>query len=51
MLDIVSDGRMDLGTGRSTTLIEMDGFQVDPEETEPNGKKRLPFRRPRQDGG
>ena len=25
VLDIVSDGRMDLGTGRSTTLIEMDG--------------------------
>ena len=33
VLDILSDGRMDLGTGRSTTLIEMDGFQVDPEET------------------
>ena len=33
VLDIVSDGRIDLGTGRSTTLIEMDGFQVDPEET------------------
>ena len=28
VLDIVSDGRMELGTGRSTTLIEMDGFQV-----------------------
>src|SRR5258708_31392574 len=24
---------MDLGTGRSTTLMEMDGFQVDHEET------------------
>ena len=33
VLDIVSDGRMDLGTGRSTTLIEMDGFEVDPEDT------------------
>ena len=33
VLDIVSNGRMDLGTGRSTTLIEMDGFEVDPEET------------------
>ena len=33
VLDILSDGRMDLGTGRSTTLIEMDGFQVNPEET------------------
>ena len=33
VLDIVSNGRMDLGTGRSTTLIEMDGFEVDPEDT------------------
>jgi len=33
VLDILSNGRMDLGTGRSTTLIEMDGFEVDPEET------------------
>ena len=34
VLDIVSDGRMDLGTGRSTTLIEMDGFEVNPEDTQ-----------------
>ena len=34
VLDIVSDGRMDLGTGRSATLIEMDGFEIDPEETQ-----------------
>ena len=33
VLDILSNGRMDLGTGRSTTLIEMDGFEVDPETT------------------
>ena len=33
VLDILSDGRMDLGTGRSTTIIEMDGFRVNPEET------------------
>ena len=33
VLDIVSDGRMDLGTGRSTTLIEMDGFEVNPADT------------------
>jgi len=33
VLDILSNGRADLGTGRSTTLIEMDGFEVDPEET------------------
>ena len=34
VLDIVSDGRMDLGTGRSTTLIEMGGFEIDPEVTQ-----------------
>ena len=34
VLDILSDGRMDLGTGRSTTLIEMDGFEVDPAQTQ-----------------
>jgi len=34
VLDIVSDGRMDLGTGRSTTLVEMGGFEIDPEETQ-----------------
>ena len=33
VLDILSDGRADLGTGRSTTLIEMDGFEVNPEDT------------------
>jgi alkanesulfonate monooxygenase SsuD/methylene tetrahydromethanopterin reductase-like flavin-dependent oxidoreductase (luciferase family) len=33
VLDILSDGRMDLGTGRSTTLIEMGGFEINPEET------------------
>ncbi len=33
VLDILSNGRMDLGTGRSTTLIEMDGFEVNPEDT------------------
>ena len=35
VLDILSDGRMDLGTGRSSTLIEMDGFEVSPAETKP----------------
>ncbi len=33
VLDILSNGRVDLGTGRSTTLIEMDGFEVNAEET------------------
>lgn len=34
VLDILSDGRMDLGTGRSTTPIEMGGFGINPEETD-----------------
>ena len=33
VLDILSNGRMDLGTGRSDTTIEMDAFEIDPEET------------------
>ena len=33
VLDILSDGRCELGTGRSTTLIEMGGFGINPEET------------------
>ena len=41
VLDILSDGRVDLGTGRSTTLIEMDGFQVDPEETRPQWEEAI----------
>lgn len=34
VLDIISDGRVDLGTGRSSTLIEMGGFEVNPEDTQ-----------------
>jgi alkanesulfonate monooxygenase SsuD/methylene tetrahydromethanopterin reductase-like flavin-dependent oxidoreductase (luciferase family) len=33
VLDILSDGRAELGTGRSTTLIEMNGFGINPEDT------------------
>ncbi|MCL0102111.1 LLM class flavin-dependent oxidoreductase [Dehalococcoidia bacterium] len=32
-LDIVSNGRVEFGTGRATSLLEMDGFGIDPEET------------------
>ena len=32
-LDIVSNGRLDFGTGRSATQYEMDPFGVDPERT------------------
>ena len=41
VLDILSDGRMDLGTGRSTTLIEMGGFGIDPEETLPQWEEAI----------
>ena len=34
VLDIVSDGRMELGTGRGYTLVEMGAFEIDPEETQ-----------------
>ena len=40
-LDIVSDGRMDLGTGRSVTSVEIDGFQIDPDETEPQWREAI----------
>ena len=33
VLDLISGGRVDLGTGRSATRIEMEGFGVDPSET------------------
>jgi len=32
-LDIVSEGRVEFGTGRASSLIELDGFRVDPEDT------------------
>ena len=31
-LDLVSDGRVELGTGESATLTEMGGFGIDPDE-------------------
>jgi alkanesulfonate monooxygenase SsuD/methylene tetrahydromethanopterin reductase-like flavin-dependent oxidoreductase (luciferase family) len=34
VLDILSGGRVDLGTGRAVTLQELDGFQVEPDETQ-----------------
>ena len=33
VLDLLSDGRVDFGTGRSATRIELEGFGVDPHET------------------
>ena len=34
-LDILSRGRLDLGTGRGTTLSEILGFDVDPDDAKP----------------
>ena len=33
VLDLISDGRVDFGTGRSSTRIEIEGFGIDPHET------------------
>jgi len=33
VLDLISDGRVDFGTGRSSTRLELEGFGVNPEDT------------------
>ena len=33
VLDLLSNGRVDFGTGRSATRIELEGFGIDPKET------------------
>src|ERR1043165_3725571 len=33
VLDLLSDGRVDMGTGRSATRTELEGFGVEPKET------------------
>src|SRR5262245_14045261 len=33
VLDLLSDGRVDFGTGRSSTRLELEGFGIDPPET------------------
>ena len=33
VLDLISNGRVDLGTGRSSTRAELEGFGIDPAET------------------
>jgi alkanesulfonate monooxygenase SsuD/methylene tetrahydromethanopterin reductase-like flavin-dependent oxidoreductase (luciferase family) len=33
VLDLLSDGRVEFGTGRSSTRLELEGFDVDPNET------------------
>jgi len=34
VLDILSGGRVDLGTGRAVTLQELDGFELSPDDTQ-----------------
>ena len=41
VLDIMSNGRMDLGTGRSTTAQELDGFSVDYDRTRAEVREAL----------
>ncbi len=41
VLDIMSNGRVDLGTGRSTTAQELDGFSVDYDRTRDEVKEAL----------
>ena len=33
VLDLLSDGRVEFGTGRSATRVELEGFGIDPRET------------------
>jgi alkanesulfonate monooxygenase SsuD/methylene tetrahydromethanopterin reductase-like flavin-dependent oxidoreductase (luciferase family) len=33
VLDLLSDGRVDFGTGRSSTRAELEGFDIDPQQT------------------
>src|SRR5262245_43306609 len=33
VLDLISDGRVEFGTGRSATRLELEGFGIDPAET------------------
>jgi alkanesulfonate monooxygenase SsuD/methylene tetrahydromethanopterin reductase-like flavin-dependent oxidoreductase (luciferase family) len=33
VLDLISDGRVEFGTGRSSTRAELEGFDIDPHET------------------
>ena len=41
VLDLLSDGRVDFGTGRSSTRAELEGFNVEPDETRAMWKEAL----------
>ncbi|MGQ4809799.1 Limonene 1,2-monooxygenase [Candidatus Entotheonellaceae bacterium PAL068K] len=40
-LDVLSNGRIEFGTGRSGTLIELDGFGIPPDESRPRWEEAL----------
>jgi alkanesulfonate monooxygenase SsuD/methylene tetrahydromethanopterin reductase-like flavin-dependent oxidoreductase (luciferase family) len=41
VLDLISDGRLEFGTGRSSTRAELEGFGIDPSETRPLWEEAL----------
>jgi alkanesulfonate monooxygenase SsuD/methylene tetrahydromethanopterin reductase-like flavin-dependent oxidoreductase (luciferase family) len=41
VLDLISDGRVDFGTGRSSTRAELEGFDIDPDETREQWREAL----------
>jgi len=41
VLDLISNGRVEFGTGRSSTRIEMEGFGIHPDETRPMWQEGL----------
>ncbi len=41
VLDLLSDGRVEFGTGRSATRAELEGFRVDPHETRAQWREAL----------
>jgi alkanesulfonate monooxygenase SsuD/methylene tetrahydromethanopterin reductase-like flavin-dependent oxidoreductase (luciferase family) len=41
VLDLLSDGRVDFGTGRSSTRAELEGFGIDPSETREMWKEAI----------
>ena len=45
VLDLVSDGRVEFGTGRSSTRAEIEGFGLDPHETRDVGRGAATHRR------
>jgi alkanesulfonate monooxygenase SsuD/methylene tetrahydromethanopterin reductase-like flavin-dependent oxidoreductase (luciferase family) len=43
VLDLVCDGRLEFGTGRSSTRAEIEGFGIDPHQTRPMWEEALEF--------